>query len=86
MDKKELKKLCNDLKPQFNLGKAGLTPTFIETIDKYLGAHEIVKIKVLIAEDKDAAKYFSEELAKETSSEILEQKGFTCVLFREKES
>lgn len=77
-----LKRMANELKPQFNLGKNGITKTFIETVDKYLKAHEIVKIKSTVAESKDALKYYAEEVAKETNSEIVEIKGYTFVLYR----
>lgn len=83
-DKKSLKKHANGLKSEFNLGKSGITETFIKSVDDFLEAHKIVKIKALIAEDKEAMKFYAEELAKETDSEILEVKGFTFVLFRDK--
>lgn len=85
MNKKEAKKMCPDLKPQFNLGKAGITSTFIETVHKYLEAHELVKIKALIAADKDSLTYYAQSIAQDTHSEILEKKGFTFVLFRQKD-
>ncbi len=85
MNKKEAKKMCHDLKPQFNLGKSGITPTFIDTIHKYLEAHEVVKVKALIAEDKDSLSYYAQTVAQDTHSEILEKKGFTFVLFRQKD-
>lgn len=86
MDKeeiKEIKKLANSIKPKFNLGKAGLTETFTETIDKYLEAHHIVKIKVTCAGTKDEVKYFADTIADATESQVLDKKGFTFVLFRE---
>lgn len=81
-DLKELKKVANDLKPQFNLGKNGLTDTFVDTIDKFLEAHGIVKIKVLAAEDKEGVKEVAEELAKALDADIIDKKGFTFVLYR----
>lgn len=81
-DLKELKKVANELKPQFNLGKNGLTDTFIETVDKFLEAHGIVKIKVLAAEDKEGVKVIAEELAEALDADIIDKKGFTFVLYR----
>lgn len=81
-DKKEIKSTANALKPQFNIGKGAITDTFIESIDNYLRAHEIVKIKSLIAKDKDELKKMAEFLAEETDSEVVDMKGFTFVLFR----
>lgn len=85
MDKtqlKELKKIANELKPMFNLGKGGLSETFIETIDNYLQAHEIVKIKVLSAENKDQVAQIANDLGKKVDAEVLDKKGFTFVLYR----
>ncbi len=81
-DEKNLKKVANDLKPQFNLGKNGLTDTFIETIDKFLEAHGIVKIKVLGAEDREGVKVIAEKLAEALTADIIDKKGFTFVLYR----
>ncbi len=81
-DEKNLKKVANDLKPQFNLGKNGLTDTFIETVDKFLEAHGIVKIKVLGAEDKEGVKVIAEELAEALTADVIDKKGFTFVLYR----
>lgn len=85
MEKKEAKKLCSDLKPQFNLGKAGITPTFIKTIHEYLEAHEIVKIKALIATNKDSLSYYADEIAKDVNAEVLQKIGFTFTLYRQKD-
>lgn len=79
---KKLKQISNKLSPQFNLGKSGITQSFIKTIEDYLEVHNIVKIKVLIAEDKDSLSYYAEEIAKETQAEIVEKKGFTFTLFK----
>lgn len=83
MDKKELKRIANELRPEFNIGKNGITQTFVDSIKKYLEAHEIVKIKVSVAEDKNAMLFYSGELAKETDSEVVEIKGRTFVLIKE---
>lgn len=85
MDKeqlKQLKKISNELKAQFNLGKAGITNSFIKMVDEYLEAHNVVKIKASIAQDKNALSFYADEIAKETLSEIVEKKGYTFTLFR----
>lgn len=82
---KALKKISNELKAQFNLGKNGITDTFIETIDKYLKAHEIVKVKASLAANKSDIKTYSEDIAKQTNSQVVDLKGYTFVLYRENE-
>lgn len=81
-DLKEIKKTANEIKPMFNLGKAGLTDTFIDLIDKYLDAHSIVKVKALVAEDKSKVKFYAEQISKKLEADIVDLKGFTFTLFR----
>jgi len=86
MDKKklkELKKSSNSLKPEFNLGKNGLTQSFLNTVDNYLKAHSIVKVKVSAAEDKTASNFFADSCAKELDAILLEKKGFTFTIYKE---
>lgn len=80
--KREFKEEINKLRVEFNIGKNGMTQNFIDSVDNYLEAHKIVKIKTLAAKDKDATKYYAEELAKETKAKVVERKGFTFVLYR----
>ena len=82
---KEIRKMASELKPEFNLGKNGITSTFIDTVFKFLKAHEIVKIKVLTATSKDEIEYYSSEIAKETDSIIVNKIGYTFTLYRKKE-
>ncbi len=86
MDKeqlKEIKRAANAMKPQFNLGKGGITDTFIETIENYLEAHSMVKIKSLVSSDKEEILKTAQIIADRTASEIVDKKGFTFVLFRD---
>lgn len=85
MDKTELKekkKLANGLKPIFNLGKSGITQTFINSVAKYLKVHEIVKIKVLIATNTKDIAFYADEITKETDSILLEKKGYTFTIWK----
>lgn len=86
MDKisaKDLKKQANDIPSKFNLGKNGITDTFIKTVDEYLEAHKIVKIKSSIAANKDELIYYAQQVASKTDSKIVEAKGYTFVLYKE---
>ena len=82
-NRKELKKIANDLKPQFNVGKGGVGEGFIESIDKYLQAHSVVKIKILSAESKDEVSKVAHDISIKVDADILDKKGFTFVLFRD---
>lgn len=81
-DLKELKKIANDIKPQINIGKNKITENLIKSIDEYLDAHELVKIKSLSAIDKEEVKKQAEEIANATESDIIDMKGFTFTLYR----
>lgn len=86
MDKenlKNLKRIANSLKSQFNVGKSGITEAFVESVNDYLEAHKIVKIKVLSAVDKDQVTQIANDLIEETDAELIEKKGFTFVLYRD---
>jgi RNA-binding protein len=85
MDKallQEKKKQANSLKPMFQLGKAGITASFIALVDNYLKVHEIVKIKVLIATNTGDITFYADEISKETKSTLIEKKGYTFTVYR----
>ncbi|MCA9496332.1 MAG: YhbY family RNA-binding protein [Nanoarchaeota archaeon] len=83
MDKKELKKMANGIKPEFSLGKQGISDNFIDSVNKYLKVHNLVKIKCLIATDKENLQYFADEVSKQTQAELIEMKGFTFTIYKE---
>lgn len=83
-DKKEAKKLAQEIKVEFNLGKNGITDTFLASVDKFLKAHSIVKIKCSLAANKDELAYFAGEVSKQLSAELVEKKGYTFTIFKEK--
>lgn len=80
MEKKELKKIASDLKAHFNLGKNGITDTFIDTVEKYAEAHTLVKVKCTLAEDKDSLKKYAKEVAEKTELMLVETRGYTFTL------
>ena len=74
--------MANGIKPEFNLGKQGITDNFIDSLNKYLKVHNLVKIKCLIATDKDNLKYFADEVTKQAEAELIEMKGFTFTIYK----
>ena len=79
---KELKKAASNIKAQINIGKQGITSNLIESVDQYLEAHQMIKIKSFTALDKESLKAQAKEIAEETDSEIIDIKGHTFVLYR----
>lgn len=81
MDTKALKKITAQLKPQFFIGKAGITTEFITQIKEYLLKYELVKIKSHTAVNADDLKTQIEELNQRLNTQSLDIKGFTFCLY-----
>jgi RNA-binding protein len=85
LDKKriiELKGKAQTLPATVHIGKDGITQTVIDEITKQLKKTKLVKIKLLPALEKDR-KEAGSELAKVTSSVLVEVRGRTVVLAAE---
>lgn len=79
-----LKKIANRLDPVFQLGKNGITDSFINQIDEALEAREIIKINVLNNSMLDA-KECANEIAEKTNAEFVQSIGNKFVIYRESE-
>ena len=76
-----LRGLGHKLEPVAQLGKAGITDAFVDSVDRALADHELIKIKLLetAALDRHEA---AEALASRTSSEVAQVLGYTILLYR----
>lgn len=77
-----LKSMANTLDPILQLGKNGVTESFIKQVDVALEAKELVKINVLknsFLEANDVAK----ELAEVLEAEFVQSMGNKFVLYKE---
>lgn len=76
-----LRSEASKLEPAFQVGKGGVSAEQAEGIEKYLVAHELVKIKILdnslCTADEAAA-----ELAKMTGAEVVTVIGSKAVLYK----
>lgn len=81
---KELRSKAPLLKPLARIGKAGLNEGQLKELDKLLKKHKLVKVKLLkpFLEDKDK-KDAAKELAEKTRSKIVQQVGFSVVIYRD---
>jgi len=79
--KKHLRRLGHPLSPIVMLGNAGLTPNVVKELERALADHELVKVSARVGERsaRDAA---LDELAKQTSSEIVQRIGNVGVFYR----
>ena len=85
MEKKriiELRGKAQSLPATVHIGKEGITQTVIDEIVKQLKKTKLVKVKLLPALEKDR-KEAGSELAKVTSSVLVEVRGRTVVLATE---
>ena len=79
--KKHLRRLAHALNPIVMLGNAGLTPGVVNELDRALTDHELVKVSARVGERsvRDAA---LDDLAKQTSSELVQRIGNVGVFYR----
>lgn len=83
MNVNELKKKTNQIKPEFHIGKSGITKEFVTTVKLYLEKYHIVKIKSNTATSKSELKQQIEELEQRIDAQSLDIKGYTFCLFKD---
>ncbi len=76
-----LKAYAANIEPTFQIGKGGISEAQVKSIDDYLTAHEIVKVKCL-ENSLYTAREAAEELADKTNSEVVITIGSKAVLYR----
>lgn len=77
----QLKRMAQDIRPTAMIGKEGLTETVIASIDKYLDAHELIKVQLqegAILAPKETAN----EVADKLGAEFVQAIGRKFVLYR----
>lgn len=79
-----LRKQSHGLPATVHIGKQGLTPPVLQSLDDALRTHEIVKIQLGKSADFDA-KEAARELAEAVGADIVQVIGKTVTLFREAE-
>ena len=76
-----LKGLASNMIPIFQIGKASLTPEFVEAIDEAIEKRELIKISVL-KNCADDPHELAEILAERTKSQVVVVIGKKIVLYR----
>ena len=77
-----LKGLAMDLEATFQIGKASLTPEFVETITEGFNKKELLKESVL-KNCADDPREIAEMLAERTRSQVVQVIGKKIVLYKE---
>jgi RNA-binding protein len=79
--KKHLRRLAHPMSPIVMLGNAGLTVGVVKELDRALEDHELVKVSARVG-DRSAREAALDDLAKQTSSEIVQRIGNIGVFYR----
>lgn len=78
--RKRLRGLAHSLKPVVHVGQNGLAPAVVDEVDRALGHHELVKVK--LAGERDERQELAEELARRVRGELVGTIGTMAILFR----
>jgi RNA-binding protein len=81
--RKYLRGMAHYLKPVVQLGKNGLTDPVIESIDKALDDHELIKVRISGA--GGAKRELADQIAERTGSAWVGMVGFVVTLYRQQE-
>lgn len=76
-----LRSKAQTLEPVLKVGKQGLTPGFLKSVEEALAQHELIKVK--FADLKDQKRALSPQLAEQTSSILVTLIGNVLVLYRQ---
>ena len=77
-----LRKEAHGLPATVHIGKQGLTPSVLQSLEDALRTHELVKIHLGKSNDFDS-KEAARELAEAVGAEVVQVIGHTVTLFRE---
>ena len=75
-----LKAEAHVLRPVVQIGKSGLSESVVREVASSISAHELIKVKVMA--DKEDKAIMAEEVAKSTSSALVEVLGNIIILFK----
>ena len=78
----DLKGRAQRLQAIVKVGHAGVSESFLRSLDEALTQHELVKIKFIAF--KEEKKRLAPEIARQTNSELISRVGNVAVYFRRK--
>ena len=82
-DRKYLRGLGQKLEPVVMVGKNGITDTLIDSANKALAAHELIKVRFV--ERKDEKRTLIDALAEQTRSDVAGMIGHVALLYRQQD-
>jgi RNA-binding protein len=78
--RKRLRKAAHHLDPVLQVGKGGVSESFLRAVDEALDCHELIKIRFLALKDEKQA--LAREISRRTRSETAGLIGHTLILYR----
>jgi RNA-binding protein len=82
---RELKQQSAEKEPTVWIGKSGVTDALVGQVDRQLDSNEVVKVKVHKTSPEEAEiAELAEKIAEETASEIVDVRGRTFTVYRQK--
>jgi RNA-binding protein len=79
--RRQLRSLAHPRRPIVSIGRNGLTGAVLAELELALDHHELVKVKVGVA-DRDARCAIIQEMCERSGAELVQRIGFTATLFR----
>ena len=79
--RQHLRKLAHDLRPVLHIGKQGLTPNALTSIENALAARELIKLK--FQDFQDEKQSLSEQIASELDAALIGIVGNVAILYRQ---
>jgi RNA-binding protein len=73
---------ANSLKPEFQIGKDGISDNLISQTEDSFRTKELIKIKVLTESAPGTPREFADALSEKTGSEVIQVIGGVIVLYR----
>ena len=80
-ERAHLKARAHALEPIVHVGQAGLTDAFVAEVDRSLAAHELIKVRVGVA-DREERDQLGAALSARTDAALVQRVGKVLVLWR----
>ena len=80
-DKKYFRQLGHNLKPVVTIASKGFTESVQLEIERALGDHELIKLKLVTA-DRDSKKALTDEICRLHKAQLIQSIGHVVLIFR----
>ena len=81
LDTKQLRAIGHKLKPIVTVAGKGLSDTVVAEIDRALGQHELIKIKLAVG-DREAKSAVADEICERTGAQLVQSIGNMLLVVR----